>query len=974
MKKSSFIFIAFIMLVSAKSFSQKLNYEELKVISDNTISALISDKLISRNLELTIDSAFVNKGEKYLKLYFSKELTFLPIRENWLINFKSTVRDAQKRRIRKDYTISIYSDNKPLITYIPNLYREMVNTDSLRLETRKYKSTHVKNTSLPVVISSGLQNKHIAVWGGHGMYYSNADSLWKWQRPNLFTTVEDLFAYSYVVPYIIPMLENAGANVYYPKERDTQLQEIIVDSDSDESLVGLSGGVITKEGGFKLKEFYADYENPFLLGSHHEMKTFQNSGRLDSIVYNVKGADNGDFNLYISYSKVENNVTDVQYDVYHDGGKTSFVVNETMGYGTWVFLGNFHFGVRADARIVVKNLSEQVGVITSDAIKIGGGFNRIKREETISNKPAYMNAARYYLQYAGIVDSAVYTLSKYVNDYKDDYRSRGEWVDYLLGQPYCANRDSSLQGLGIPIDLSLAFHTDASTTKTDSVVGTLTIHSTYGLLGERFFPDGRSRFASRDLADVVHTEIVNTIQQKYKTDWVRREMWDKKYSEVTYPNVPSVLIELLSHQNFGDMKYGLDPNFKFDASRAIYKGVLKYLASQTGESYIVSPLAPNSFSVNYSKGKLTLNWKESEDEYEETAKADAYIVFTKIGNGGFDNGVLVKDTTFVYDDFQLGKPYSFKVKAVNRGGVSFDSEILSACIFRKSDNLVLIVNAFDKVSAPEYFDTDSLGGFADWKKSAIASGMDVSYTGNQYNFDKNTPWVTNPLTGHGASYSDAANKLVAGNTFDYPLVHGNFYFDEKISYISCSVRAFEQNTDDYLSFDKIDFIYGKQSTYNSVAGKKDYSLFAEETRRALSRWLSRDKSIIISGAFVASDVFLENVVDTLRTSWVSEKLNYTVVTDHASTNGEITDGRNKFRINKKAIDKKYELRSIDALENIEGGKVIFRYSENNYPAGVTSEINGYRVVVLGFPLESVVEGNKVFTQEILQILRWYNPK
>jgi hypothetical protein len=973
MQKQTVIWIPFVLITffSTSLFSQKLNSEDLQEMSDNVTDRLLQDKLIIQKLNLTIDSAFVYKDARSLELYFSKELTYLPIREDFIESFKASVRSAQKRKIRKHYQINIYSAGEIISTYIPNLFREETSTDSSRFDVRKQIiQNHVKNLDNVYQVTDGLQNKHIAIWGGHGLYYSNQDSLWQWQRPNLFTTVEDLFTYSYVVPYIMPMLENAGANVYYPKERDTQTQELVVDFDSDRTTVLFTKGVKQVEGGFKLKEFYTDYENPFSLGTHHEMDTSVNSGENDSISYDLKGVDKGEFAVYISYSKTDNNVSDVEYEVYHDGGKTTFVVNQQMGFGTWVYLGKFQFGNSDDNRIVVKNTSKYKGVITSDAIKIGGGFNRIERNGTISDKPAYMNAGRYYLQYAGMPDSSVYTLTKGNNDYKDDYRSRGEWVDYLLGQPYCSNRDSSLQGLNIPIDLSLAFHTDATTTKTDSVVGTLTIHSTYGLHNERVFPDGRSRFASRDLADIVHTEIVEVIHEKYNPKWVRRAMWDKQYSEATYPNVPSMLIELLSHQNFGDMKYGLDPNFKFDVSRAIYKGVLKYLSSVNGTDYVVQPLPVNSFAVKYKNKKIELSWEQTIDKTEETANADAYILYTKIGNGGFDNGILVKGNSYIMDDFEFGEQYSFKVKAVNKGGVSFDSEILSACIFTESSNPILIINAFDKVSAPEFFDTDSLGGFAYWKKSAIASGADVSYTGNQYNFDKTKPWVTNPITGHGASYSNGESILRVGNTFNYPSVHGHKFAKHNLSYISTSIRAFEENISEYTVYNKIDLIYGKQSTYKSPANKHDYSIFREATRNAMSTWLSEGKSIFVSGAFVASDVFMENESDTTRVAWVKNNLNYNIVTDKASVNGIVKSDDAKFEVNKDAVDNNYELRSVDALKPIDEGAIMYRYEENNYPAGVYTEVNGYRIFVLGFPFSSVVKNQDMMFDEIISKLNW----
>ena len=973
MQKQVLSWLPFILvfLVGTPLISQNLNSEELERASSITICNLEENKLIPFNYDLSIDSVFVDKEEKTLKLYFSKELTYLPIREEWLHKFHSIIRKSQKRRIRNKYEILIYSNSELVSTYVPNIFRNEITIDSTRLELRKSNNkSHVVNIDNKYTLTEGLQNRYIAIWGGHGLYYSNEDSLWQWQRPNLFTTVEDLFTYSYVVPYIIPMLENAGANVYYPKERDTQNQELVIDFDTYKPVVKYTNGVENIRGGFKLKETYTDYENPFLLGTHHEMKTVLNNGIKDSIVYKIGGLDKGMFAVYISYAKTSNNVSDVEYEVFHDGGTTTFVVNQKMGYGTWVYLGDFQFGVSTNSKIIVSNNSKEKGVITSDAIKIGGGYNRIERNNTVSNKPAYMNAGRYYLQYAGMPDSSVYTLTKGGNDYKDDYKSRGEWVDFLLGQPYCSNRDSSLQGLDIPIDLSLAFHTDAGTTKTDSVIGSLTIHSTYGLNNERNFPDGRGRFASRDLADIVHSEIIETIQNNYNSEWVRREMWDKKYSEATYPNVPSMLIELLSHQNFGDMKYGLDPNFKFDVSRAIYKGVLRYLSSVNNEEYTVQPLPINSFAINYKDEKLILNWRKTIDSDEVTSISRSYIIYTKIGDGGFDNGVSVNTEEYIFDKFKLGEQYSFKVKAVNKGGVSFDSETLSACIFSKSDNPVLIINAFDKVSAPEFFDTDSLGGFASWKKSAIAYGADVSYVGQQYNFDKTQPWETNPLTGHGASYSDGENSLTMGNTFNYPYLHGQKFSQYKISYVSTSIKAFEDNISQYSIYNKIDLIYGKQSTYNSPANKKDYSVFRKKTRDAISIWLSDEKSLLVSGAFVASDVFLENRKDTARCSWVKENMNYDIITDNASVNGIINSENQAFRINKKAAGVNYELRSIDAIKNINGGDVMFKYDENNYPAGIFSEVKDYKVLVIGFPLESVVENRNNFFDKLIEKLGW----
>lgn len=89
----------------------------------------------------------------------------------------------------------------------------------------------VENISKPINITKGLKNKHLSIWASHGRFYDQNKGKWRWQRPNMFCTNEDLFTQTIVVPYLIPMLENAGATVFTPRERDWQKNEVIVDND-----------------------------------------------------------------------------------------------------------------------------------------------------------------------------------------------------------------------------------------------------------------------------------------------------------------------------------------------------------------------------------------------------------------------------------------------------------------------------------------------------------------------------------------------------------------------------------------------------------------------------------------------------------------------------------------------------------------------------------------------------------------------
>jgi len=62
-----------------------------------------------------------------------------------------------------------------------------------------------------------------------------------------------------------------------------------------------------------------------------------------------------------------------------------------------------------------------------------------------------------------------------------------------------------------------------------------------------------------------------------------------------------MLLELLSHQNLADMKYGIDPRFKFLVSRAIYKGMLRYCGSGWQESCHTT-LPPDHMAIEVTEG------------------------------------------------------------------------------------------------------------------------------------------------------------------------------------------------------------------------------------------------------------------------------------------------------------------------------------------------------------------------------------
>ena len=133
------------------------------------------------------------------------------------------------------------------------------------------------------------------------------------------------------------------------------------------------------------------------------------------------------------------------------------------------------------------------------------------------------------------------------------------------------------EGLRIPVDVAVALHSDAGKRADVSFVGTLGIFYTNG--GDSYV-DGTPRANSRTLTDMLMRQITGDIRQTWEPNWTRRSMWDKSYVEARVPEVPTSLIEFMSHQNFADMKYGLDPAFRFTVSRSIYKAIGRFLAER----------------------------------------------------------------------------------------------------------------------------------------------------------------------------------------------------------------------------------------------------------------------------------------------------------------------------------------------------------------------------------------------------------
>jgi len=915
-----------------------------------------------------IDSILINEKAKSIKIITNDRFSFRTFRENQITEIKSIVKSYFESEYN-DYQIQIYSLGFPIEKLIPNYYlSDKTKIDSSRISSFKKIKQLVTNADRGYEITNGLNGKHIALWHSHGWYYNHDYKRWMWQRARLFTAVEDLGPFTFTIPYIIPMLENAGANVFIPRERDIQKEEIVIDNNgsNDGMFKATDDWRGVDSSGFAIgNPPYSDNLNPFLQGSYLKTKADKNGNESVSYIPNFKKS--GEYAVYISYNHSNKNITDANYKVFHLGGITEFCVNQQIGGETWIYLGTFRFAKGQNqniGQVLISNKSKYDGYVTTDAIRFGGGMGIIERDGSTSERPKFVEGARYYLQYAGMPDALVYNLNKN-KDYNDDYQSRGEWVNYLVGNPFGPNKKRNERGLGIPIDLSLAFHTDAGITKNDTVIGTLQIYSLYDAEKKQYFPNGASRLANRDFSDIMQTQICDDIKAKYDSAWSKRQLMEADYSEAFRPNVPATLLELLSHQNLQDVKFMNDPQFRFDVSRAIYKSMLRFLSMQYNYDYVVQPLPVTHFSAILSnRGEVNLSWMPQEDKLEPTAKAKKYKIYTRIDNGGFDNGFIVSGNSTVINNIKPNKIYSYKVTAINEGGESFPSEILSVAWNGKAADQVLIVNGFDRISTAKVIESENFSGFVAAIDEGVPDKMDIGFVGDQHNFTPYSKWETDDVPGHGASYADMETKIFAGNTFDFPFIHGKAIIENGLSFSSASDESVEDSIIPINSFKMVDIIYGEEKETNwqtpfadSINGSR-FKVFPSKMKRVIYDYLNNGGNIFVSGAYVGTDIFIGKNAESEDSKFCKDVLKYKLASDHAVkicevqytptnlTKGEILEYNTEYN------EDIYRVEAPDAIGPINGSKTFLHYTENNYSAGVSFK-DKYASIVIGFPFETI---------------------
>lgn len=539
-----------------------------------------------------------------------------------------------------------------------------------------------------------------------------------------------------------------------------------------------------------------------------------------------------------------------------------------------------------------------------------------------SGYPRWTEGARYWLEYSGVPDSIwnpanekkEYAKDSLRKDYFDDLRCRGLWVNWLTGG---SSVNPQQAGQGVPVSVCLALHTDGYSQEGDSlIIGTLAIYSQQDNNHSTTFGNGTDRMLNRDLADYVQTQVVEDIQRKYDPNWKRRQLQNAAYAEAKYPVVPTLLLEILSHKQFADINWGLQPAFRKDVSRAIYKGVGRWIHAQTGTEFVVQPLPVKDMSVRLEKDEFHITWSATTDSLEASAKPEYYIVEIRENDGEWQAPVRIKAPKHTIRA-KRGVRYDIRVTAGNDGGTSEYSETLSACLGDKDKPFVLIVNAFNRIDGPQWFADSTYAGIVPGTY-AIPDGEDGLYIGEQWEFNRAFDWISDDDCGWGMCYRDQTGTRQVGNTHDFPVLHGRALQELGFTFVSTNSLALDSIDS---RWDIIDVIYGKD-TVTSIP--------------ELSTWQGK---MLVSGALLGS-------------------------IPRASRTGQVRSRNYNFRF---AVTPNPQYL---CAENSTGQvakpdeRVLARYADSGIPACIKTSNS----VIWSVPLESFEDFNSLYKQSIQFLL------
>ena len=291
----------------------------------------------------------------------------------------------------------------------------------------------------------------------------------------------------------------------------------------------------------------------------------------------------------------------------------------------------------------------------------------------------------------------------------------------------------------------------------------------------------------------------------------------------------------------------------------------------------------------------------------------------------------------------------------------------------------MVVNGFNRIGAPADFEAPGeagkrLAGFLPEVDFGVPYLKDISYIGAQKEYRRNIPWMDDDAAGFGDSYGNYEKEVIAGNTFDYPCVHGEALLAAGKSFVSSSDEAVEDGTADLKNYPMVDLILGKECQTKMGHGKHqplEYKVYPKAMQERLTAYLKGGGRLLATGSYVASDLWdnplrideslLNKEELKADQQFVTDVLKYKWRVGQAAKGGRLGwvisgIGRQTgdYGYHNQLNAECYAVESPDAIEPAaEKAYTVMRYTENNLSAAVAYDGDDYKTFIMGVPFETI---------------------
>ena len=191
--------------------------------------------------------------------------------------------------------------------------------------------------------------------------------------------------------------------------------------------------------------------------------------------------------------------------------------------------------------------------------------------------------------------------------------------------------------------------------------------------------------------------------------------------------------------------------------------------------------------------------------------------------------------------------------------------------------------------------------------------------------------------------------LIAGNTFDYPFVHGKaIQAAGGYSFVSCSDEAIEQGFIRMEDYPVVDVIFGAEK-----------SLVSTQMQERIADYARQGGNLLVSGSYLGSILPAALAQNTLKFTHGGSMWGVTT--------GEVSGANTSLTFPTNVNERTYAVPSPDCILPSGSAYSAFVYTPGNYGAGIVYQGTDYRTFVLGFPFESI-EGTEQRTRVMQAVL------